>query len=188
MIRPVVVLLAAFTLLLGVVYPAAITGIARAAFPDRASGSPLAVDGRVVGSALVGQPFSGPRSFWPRPSATSPAYDALASGGSNLGPTSPELLASVERRVAALRAAHPEATGPVPVDLVTSSGSGLDPHLSPGAALVQVERVARARGLPAERVRALVLAQVEPRLLGFLGAPRVNVLRLNVALDGIARD
>jgi K+-transporting ATPase ATPase C chain len=184
-IRPVVVLLALFTLLLGVAYPAAITGIAQLVFRAEANGSLLTIDGRVVGSALVGQPFSGPRDFWPRPSVTGP-YDALASGGSNLGPTSPDLLAAVRGRVERLRAAHPGA-GPVPVDLATASGSGLDPHVSPAAALFQVARVARARGLPPEQVRDLVLASVEPPALGLVGAPRVNVLRLNIALDALAR-
>lgn len=186
MIRPVVVLLALFTLLLGVAYPAAVTGIAQVAFPARANGSLVTVEGRVVGSSLVGQPCSEERYFWPRPSATAPGYDGLASGGSNLGPTSPALLAAVRERVARLRAAHP-GEGPIPVDLVTASGSGLDPHVSPAAALYQASRVARARGLPPEQVRALVHASVEPPLLGLVGAPRVNVLRLNIALDGMGR-
>lgn len=185
MIRPVVVLLAAFTLLLGVAYPAAVTGVAQVVFPAKANGSLVAVEGRVVGSDLVGQPFSEERYFWSRPSASVPAYDGLASGGSNLGPTSPELLASVRERVERLRAAHP-GEGPVPIDLVTASGSGLDPHVSPAAALYQARRVARARGLPPEQVRDLVLASGEPPALGVVGAPRVNVLRLNIALDAMA--
>lgn len=183
MLRPVLVLLALFTVLLGAAYPAAITGLAQAAFPAQARGSLIRSDGRVVGSALVGQPFSDARDFWPRPSATAPPYAGLASGGSNWGPTAPALLAGVKENVARLRAAHPTRRGPVPVDLVTASGSGLDPHLSPAAALYQVERVAAARGLPPEQVRALVLASIEAPLLGIFGAPRVNVLRLNVALD-----
>lgn len=186
MIRPVGVLLALFTLLLGVVYPAAITGVAQVVFPARANGSLVTVEGRVVGSDLVGQPFSEERYFWPRPSASTPGYDGLASGGSNLGPTSPALLAVVRERVERLRAAHP-GEGPVPIDLVTASASGLDPHVSPAAALHQARRVARARGLPPERVRELVLASVEPPALGLVGAPRVNVLRLNIALDGLGR-
>jgi K+-transporting ATPase ATPase C chain len=185
-IRPVVVLLALFTVLLGVVYPAAITGIAQLVFPARANGSLVTVEGRVVGSELVGQPFSEERYFWPRPSASTPEYDGLASGGSNLGPTSPELLASLRERVERLRASNP-GEGPVPIDLVTASGSGLDPHVSPAAALYQVARIARARGLPPERVRDLVLAPVDFPALGLLGAPRVNVLRLNIALDAMDR-
>jgi K+-transporting ATPase ATPase C chain len=185
-IRPVLVLLALFTILLGVAYPAALTGVAQAAFPEEANGSLVARDGRVVGSALVGQPFSDPRYFWPRPSATTPPYHGAASSGSNWGPTAPELLDAVRGSVARLRGAHPAQGGPVPVDLVTASGSGLDPHLSPAAALFQVERVAAARSLPAQVVRELVLASVEPPTFGVLGAPRVNVLRLNLALDGRA--
>ncbi len=186
MIRPVVVLLALFTLLLGVAYPAAVTGIAHVVLPAEAKGSLVTVEGRVVGSELVGQPFSEERYFWPRPSASTPGYDGLASGGSNLGPTSPELLASVRERVERLRATNPDE-GPVPIDLVTASGSGLDPHVSPAAALYQVARVARARGLPPGRVRDLVLASVESPVLGLFGSPRVNVLRLNIALDGMDR-
>jgi K+-transporting ATPase ATPase C chain len=180
--RPVVVLLALFTLLLGGAYPAAITGLAQVAFFGRANGSLVTVAGRVVGSTLVGQPFSEERYFWPRPSATTPPYDGLASGGSNWGPTAPELLAAVRHRIDRLRAAHP-GEAPVPVDLVTASGSGLDPHVSPAAALYQVERVAHARGVPPAQVRDLVLAKVEGPSLGLLGAPRVNVLSLNIALD-----
>lgn len=184
MIRPVVVLLASFTLLLGVAYPATITGIAQVLLPAKANGSLVVAQGRVVGSELVGQPFAEERYFWPRPSAGAPGYDGLASGGSNLGPTSPELLVSVRERVERLRAAHP-GEGPVPIDLVTASGSGLDPHLSPAATLYQATRVARTRGLPPEQVRELVLASVESPVLGLFGAPRVNVLRLNIALDGM---
>lgn len=186
MIRPVVVLLALFTLLLGVAYPAAVTGIAQVVFPAKANGSLVAVDGRVVGSDLVGQPFSEARHFWPRPSVIAPPYDGLASAGSNLGPTSPGLIVSVRERVERLRSAHP-GEGSVPIDLVTASGSGLDPHVSPAAALYQAARVARARGLPPEQVREVVLASVELPFLGLVGAPRVNVLRLNIALDGMGR-
>jgi K+-transporting ATPase ATPase C chain len=185
-IRPVVVLLAIFTLLLGVAYPAAVTGIAQVVFPAEANGSLVRVEGRVVGSDLVAQPFSEERYFWPRPSAITPGHAGLASGGSNLGPTSPELLASVRERVERLRAANP-GEGPVPIDLVTASASGLDPHVSPAAALYQAARVARARGLPPEQVRELVLASVESPVLGLVGAARVNVLRLNIALDGMGR-
>jgi K+-transporting ATPase ATPase C chain len=181
------VLLASLTLLLGAVYPLAVTGAARVLFPRAASGSLVTGRSGVAGSALVGQPFADPRYFWGRPSATAPVpYEGRASGGSNLGPTNPALLDAVRARIAALRDADP-ADAPVPVDLVTASGSGLDPDVSPAAALYQVARVARARGLPPERVRALVEARVEGRWLGLFGAPRVNVLELNLALDALAR-
>lgn len=188
MIRASAVLLAAFTVLLGGVYPALVTGAARVLFPRAASGSVVRMDGRPVGSALLGQPFADPGHFWCRPSVTAPvAFDGRASAGSNLGPSNRVLAAAVAERIARLRAADPANDAPVPVDLVTASGSGLDPHLSPAAALYQANRVARARGLPAERVRALVLANVESPLLGLFGAPRVNVLALNLALDAQAR-
>ncbi|WP_242336393.1 MULTISPECIES: potassium-transporting ATPase subunit KdpC [Anaeromyxobacter] len=188
MIRAVSVLLAAFTLLLGGVYPAVVTGLSRVLFPAQATGSVVSAGARPAGSALVGQPFTSPRYFWSRPSATTRVpYDGLASAGSNLGPTSPALVAAVRRRVEALRTADPGNVAPVPVDLVTASGSGLDPHVSPAAALYQVRRIARARGLPPDRVRALVEAHVERPLLGLFGAPRVNVLALNLALDGLGQ-
>ncbi len=183
-LRPTAAALALFTLLTGVAYPAAITAVARLAFSARSAGSLVLRDGAVVGSALLGQPSSDPGRFWGRPSATTPLPDdATASTGSNLGPTNPALLDAVRARIAALRAADPGTARPIPVDLVTASASGLDPDISPAAALWQVPRVARARGLPEERVRALVEARVEPPLLGLFGAPRVNVLRLNLALD-----
>lgn len=189
LVRPAVVLLALFTLLTGIVYPALVTGLARVAFPHAASGSLVEESGRVVGSELVGQPFAAPRYFWGRPSATGRhPYDAAASAGSNLGPTNPVLREAVAARIAVLRAADPENRHPVPPDLVTASGSGLDPHISPAAAYFQVRRVARARGLPEARVRQLVDAHGEGRTLGLLGEPRVNVLRLNLALDRIAGD
>lgn len=182
-LRPALVLLALLGLLTGVVYPLVVTGIAQAAFPARANGSLVVEGGQVRGSVLIGQPFDEPRYFWSRPSATTPAYNGGASSGSNLGPLNPALADAVKARVEALRAADPENTAPVPVDLVTASGSGLDPHISPAAALYQVGRVARARGLDPERVRQLVLSHSEGRELGILGEPRVNVLLLNLALE-----
>lgn len=189
LLRPAAVLLGLLTVLTGAVYPLAVTGAAQALFPGRANGSLLRAEGRVVGSSLVGQPFDDPRYFWGRPSATSPfPYNAAASTGSNLGPSNPALLDAVRARVAAVRVAHPEhASVPVPVDLVTTSGSGLDPDISPAAALYQTQRVARARGLPEARVRAIIEAHVEARALGVIGEPRVNVLRLNLALDELPR-
>jgi K+-transporting ATPase ATPase C chain len=183
-VRAAIVLLGALALLTGIVYPLAVTGIAQVAFPSAANGSFLVADGRVRGSSLIGQPFSAPGYFWSRPSATSPMpYNAAASTGSNLGPTNPALVAAVQDRVAALRAADPGLTGPIPVDLVTASASGLDPDISAAAALVQVPRVARARGLSEEVLRQLVRTHIEGRAFGFLGEPRVNVLALNLALD-----
>lgn len=188
MIRPAAALLATFTVLLGGVYPAAIAGVARLLFPGAASGSVVRVEGRAAGSALLGQPWRDRGHFWGRPSATAPLpYDASASAASNLGPSNPALVAAAQARIAALRAADPGNVAPVPVDLVTASGSGLDPHVSPAAALYQAGRVARARGLSPERVRALVEAHVEPPLLGLFGTPRVNVLALNLALDAHVR-
>ena len=172
------------TLLTGVVYPLFVTGTAMLLMPGRASGSVLEQDGHAVGSALLGQPFSDSRYFWGRPSATGPQpYNGAASTGSNLSPTNPALLDSIGARVAALRAADPGNAAPVPVDLVTASGSGLDPHVSPAAALSQVPRVARARGMPEDTLRALVAAHTEGRTFGILGESRVNVLALNLALQ-----
>jgi K+-transporting ATPase ATPase C chain len=186
LVRPALTLLTLFTLLTGAAYPTLVTGVAQALSPKRANGSLVVVGGRTVGSELIGQPFTSPGHFWGRPSALPGPYDARTSGGSNLGPSNPALAAAVAERVAALRAADPGNRAPVPVDLVTASASGLDPDLSPAAALWQVPRVARSRGLPEPAVRALVEAMIEERPLGMLGAPRVNVLRLNLALDATA--
>ena len=184
-LRPALMSLLILTLITGVAYPLLVTGIAQTLFPFQANGSLIVKDGKVVGSALIGQPFDDPKYFWGRPSATSPfGYNAGASSGSNLSPTSANLVKAVQERVNTLHEADPGNTAPVPVDLVTASGSGLDPHISPAAALYQVSRVARARKLSPEAVRALVDKHTEGRFLGVLGEPRVNVLTLNLALDG----
>ena len=183
-LKPALILFGILAILTGLAYPLLITGVAQVIFPAQSNGSLITQGGQVKGSALIGQPFSAPGYFWGRPSATSPApYDASGSNASNLGPTNPALLSAVHDRVAALRAADPALTGPVPVDLVTTSGSGLDPDISVAAALDQVNRVATARKLPAARLRQLVETLAEGRTLGFLGEPRVNVLALNLALD-----
>jgi K+-transporting ATPase ATPase C chain len=183
-LRPALVLLVALHVLTGLVYPLVVTGVAQVAWPGKANGSVVKVDGKDLGSSLIGQPFSAPEYFWSRPSATSPLpYDASASSGSNLGPTNPALADAIRARIAALRGADPGLTGPIPVDLVTTSGSGLDPDISAAAALVQVPRVARARGLQEESLRQFVRTHIESRTFGFLGEPRVNVLALNLALD-----
>ena len=176
-------MLAAMTLLTGVAYPAAITLIARVFWPARSEGSFVVRDGREVGSALIGQPFSDPRHFWGRPSATTPPYNAAASAGSNLGPANPALAETIHERTTRLRDADPDRRAPMPVDLVTASGSGLDPDVSPEAAMFQVPRVARARGLDEAAVRAMVARRVQGRQWGILGEPRVNILLLNLALD-----
>ncbi len=175
---------AVLTLVTGVAYPLLITGVANVVFPAQAVGSVIEREGRAVGSALLGQPFSKRGYFWGRPSATAPQpYNGAASTGTNFGPINPALADAVEARVRALREADPDNASPVPVDLVTSSGSGLDPHISPAAAEYQAARVARARGWTPERVRQLVRAHTEERTLGVLGEPRVNVVELNLALD-----
>jgi K+-transporting ATPase ATPase C chain len=186
-LKPAIVMFIAFTIFTGVIYPLAVTGIAQLIFPRQANGSLILRGDTVIGSELIGQPFTGSGWFWSRPSATGPTpYNGGASTGSNYGPTNPDFLKAVQERVATVRAAHPEQTGPVPVDLVTASGSGLDPHITPAAALYQVQRVARERGIALETLRALVERHIQGRQLGFLGEPRVNVLRLNLALDSLA--
>ncbi|MFN3302199.1 MAG: potassium-transporting ATPase subunit KdpC [Roseateles sp.] len=188
LLRPALTLFIALSLLTGLAYPLLVTGIAQALFPHQANGSLVEHDGRTVGSALIGQAFSDAGHFWGRPSATAPvAYNAANSAGSNLAPTAPALLEAVQARIAALRAADPGNAAPVPVDLVTVSASGLDPHISRAAADYQLARVARVRGLPPERVQALVAQHTEGRWLGWWGEPRVNVLQLNLALDAAAR-
>jgi K+-transporting ATPase ATPase C chain len=186
MLRQSVTTLVVMAVLTGVIYPLAVTGIAQGLFSREAGGSMIVKDTRIVGSELIGQPFSDPGYFWPRPSATAPVpYNAGASSGSNLGPTNPALLDAIQERVAVLRAADPGNTSQVPVDLVTASGSGLDPHISPAAAEYQLARVARARGLREEVVRALVVEHTESRQWGVFGEPRVNVLELNLSLDAL---
>lgn len=185
-LRPALLALLIFTVLTGVLYPLAVTAVAQVLFPGQANGSLILRNGRAVGSALIGQPFDDPKYFWGRPSATMPfPYNAAASSASNLGPTSKVLQEAVRRRIAVLRAADPAAIGPVPVDLVTASGSGLDPHISEAAAEYQVRRVARARAVSQEAVRRLVRQFTEGRQFGVLGEPRVNVLQLNLALDDL---
>lgn len=182
-IKPAIMLLLAFTLICGGIYPALVTAIAQVVFPRQAAGSfILDTNGREIGSTLIGQPFTDPKYFWPRPSATAGfGYNPLASGGSNAGPTNPAYLATVTERVKALRESG--VRGAIPADLAQASASGLDPHITPEAAMIQVARVARARGIGEEMVRALVDQHVEDRQFGFLGALRVNVLVLNLQLD-----
>jgi K+-transporting ATPase ATPase C chain len=184
-LRPAFLTLLVLTLLTGGIYPLVVTAIARVGFAHAAGGSLIERDGVVVGSELIGQPFDDPKYFWGRPSATTPPCNGGASSGSNLGPTNPALIDAVRTRIEALRASDPERKEPVPVDLVTTSASGLDPHVSPAAALWQVARVAKARGIAAAKVRTLVLDCVEGRDLGLFGEPRVNVLELNLALDAL---
>lgn len=184
MLRPALVLFAGLTLVCGILYPAAVTGIGQLAFADKAAGSLIVQDGKVVGSRLIGQEFSAPNYFWGRLSATSPMpYNATSSGGSNLGPSNPALIDAVKGRMAALKAADPSNPLPIPVDLVTASGSGLDPEISLAAAYYQAGRVARERKLSVEVVRAMIDAKQLTRSMGFFGEPRVNVLELNLALD-----
>ena len=184
-LRPAFVMTILFALLLGIVYPLAMTGIGQAIFPSQANGSLVMANGKVIGSTVVGQAFTTDRYFQTRPSAAGKGYDGLASSGSNFGPTSQALVDRTKADVAKRRAEL--VTGPLPADLATASGSGLDPDLSPASAYAQVDRVARTRGLPADKVRALVTANVDSPLLGILGEPRVNVFALNRALDALGR-
>ncbi len=193
-LRPAIIILLALTIVTGVVYPLAITGIAQLIFPYQANGSLIVVNGKAVGSELIGQQFSDPKYFWGRLSATGDyPYNAFnaqtltGSSGSNYGPMNPALLKAVQDRITALKAADPGNTAPIPVDLVTASGSGLDPNISVAAALYQAPRVARLRGLTLEQVQKLIEQYTQGRQLGFLGEPRVNVLELNLALDGIIK-
>lgn len=186
-LRPALVLFGALTLITGVAYPLVVTGAAQALFPEQASGSLILRDGKPVGSSLIGQNFSDPKNFWGRPSATGPMpYNASASSGSNQGPLNPALVDAVKGRIAALKEVDPGNTAPMPVDLVTASSSGLDPHISPAAAAYQVARVAKARGVSVEKVKGLVEQQTETPLLGFFGESRVNVLKLNLALETLS--
>ena len=183
-LRPALVSLAALILITGLLYPLVVTGIAQVLFPQQANGSLILIDAKPAGSSLIGQPFDSPKYFWGRPSATSPIpYNAAASSGSNLGPTNDALMKAVQARIDALKTADPDNPLPIPVDLVTASGSGLDPHISPAAAEYQIRRIARVRGLDEMVVRRLVSHHTEGRQLGVLGEPRVNALLLNLALD-----
>jgi K+-transporting ATPase ATPase C chain len=188
LIRPAVSLFVLLTAITGVVYPLAVTGVAKAAFPAQAAGSLIVKDGKVVGSSLIGQNFTDPTYFWGRPSATAPMpYNGAGSGGFNQGPLNPALVDAVKGRVEALKAADPGNASPVPVDLVTASASGLDPHISVAAARYQAARVARVRGMPADALATLIARHTEGRLFGLLGEARVNVLELNLELDQTAR-
>jgi K+-transporting ATPase KdpC subunit len=185
-VRPALIAFLIFTLLTGVIYPLVVTSIAQLVFPRQANGSLITVNDQTVGSALIGQQFDAPKYFWGRLSATGPfPYNAAASSGSNLGPSNPALLVAVKARIAALKAADPANSQPIPVDLVMASGSGLDPDISLAAALYQVPRVARERNMSEAEIRALVTRYTEERQFGILGEPRVNVLKLNLALDEI---
>jgi K+-transporting ATPase ATPase C chain len=185
-LKPVFMVFLLLTVVTGIVYPLLVTGVAQLVFPEKANGSLMRSEGGYAGSDLIGQPFDDPKYFWGRLSATPDfPYNSASSSGSNMGPSNPALVEAVKARVEALQKADPGNQSSIPIDLVTASGSGLDPHISPAAALYQASRVARFRGLSEERVRTLVDQFTEPRQWGFLGEPRVNVLRLNLALDGL---
>ena len=187
-LKPALLMLALLTVLTGGIYPLLVTGIAQLVFPHQANGSLIEQNGKVVGSELIGQPFFNPKYFWGRPSATGPLpYNASASSGSNLGPLNPALKDAVKARIDALKASDPANTAPIPVDLVTASGSGLDPHISPAAARWQAPRIARLRGLSEAEVSKLIDAHTQGRQLSLLGEPRVNVLALNLSLDHLGK-
>lgn len=189
LLRPALVLFGGLTLVTGVVYPLVVTAFSQALFAEQANGSLIEKNGKLMGSKLIGQTFSREQHFWSRPSATGPEpYNAGASSGSNLGPLNPALHDAVKDRIEALRATHPDQTGPVPVDLVTASASGLDPHISPAAAYYQAGRVAKARGIAAETINTLIERQIEGRTFAVLGEPVVNVLQLNLALDELGQN
>jgi K+-transporting ATPase ATPase C chain len=188
LVRPAVSLFVLLTVVTGIAYPLLVTGVARVAFPEQAAGSLVVQDGKVVGSSLIGQPFADPKHFWSRPSATAPMpYNGGSSGGSNQGPLNPALVDAVKARTEALRAADPGNAAPIPVDLVTASGSGLDPHISPAAAAYQAARVARERGLSIDAVHAAIERHTEGRQWGLFGEPRVDVLALNLELEAQGR-
>jgi K+-transporting ATPase ATPase C chain len=187
-LKPALLMLVLMTVVTGAAYPLLVTGIAQGVFPDAANGSLIEQDGKVIGSELIGQPFTDPKYFWGRPSATGPLpYNAAASSGSNQGPLNPVLEDVVKARIAALKVADPSKTAPIPVDLVTASGSGLDPHISPAAAAWQAPRIARLSGLSLDAVHELVAQHTQARQFGMLGEARVNVLRLNLAMDAMRR-
>ncbi|MDA8156442.1 MAG: potassium-transporting ATPase subunit KdpC [Actinomycetota bacterium] len=188
MLRNAVMSLVVLTIITGIIYPLVITGIAQAVFPARANGSIIVKNGTPVGSEFIGQQFDNPKYFWGRPSATTPyPYNGLSSSGSNMGTNNPALMTAVRARIAALHAADPGNTGKIPVDLVTASASGLDPEISPAAAEYQAARVARVRGLDVSQVNSLIQANTQDRLFGIFGAPRVNVLKLNLAMDELKK-
>ena len=188
-LRPALVSLIVFTILTGIIYPLAVAGLAQLIFPDQANGSIMVKNGKPVGSARIGQPFDDPKYFWGRLSATAPfPYNSAASSGSNLAQSNPALLEQVKGRISELKNADPETTAPLPADLATASGSGLDPHISPAAAEYQIRRIARARGLDEAKVRTLAANYTEGRQFGILGEPRVNVLVLNLALDELRKE
>lgn len=184
-LRPALLILVALTVITGFAYPLLVTGLSQVIFPGKANGSLIQKDGKTVGSVLIGQSFDAPQYFWSRPSATTPAYNAAASSGSNLGPSNPALRQAVQERVAKLHQSDPQNQAPIPIDLVTASGSGLDPDITPAAAYWQVPRIARVRGIPEASVRALVERHIEGRFMHLLGEPRVNVVALNLDLEAV---
>ena len=180
-----IIVYAALTIITGILYPMAVTGLAQLFFPYRANGSMIEINEKAIGSELIGQKFSDQKYFWSRPSATTPAYNSAASSGSNLGPLNPALANTVKKRLATLKSADPENNFPVPIDLVTSSGSGLDPHISPASAYYQLHRISKIRGIDENQIKTLIDQSIEKRQWGILGEPRINVLQLNLKLDEI---